>query len=119
MSKFTEPEAAMLYAINAAGLEHPEHEYRFHTRRRWRFDFAYPGRLIAIEVEGLGRREPDGSWNPNGGGHQTRAGMTKDCEKYNEAALAGWTLIRVTAGMIKSGAAIEYVERALEVRGED
>ncbi len=34
-------------------------------------------------------------------------------EKYNEAALAGITVVRVTPAMIRDGRALEYVKRAL------
>lgn len=33
-------------------------EYRFHDKRKWRFDYAIPEHKIAIEVEG-------GVWNSN------------------------------------------------------
>ncbi len=119
MAKYTGPEAAMLKAIHAVGLPEPVHQHRFHPTRRWRLDFAWPDRMVALEVEGLGRREKDGTWNPDGGGHQTRDGFTKDVEKYNEAVLLGWTLIRVTSGMITKGSAIEFVERALASEAGD
>jgi len=59
--------------------------------RRWRFDFAHPGTRIAIEVEG-------GTWT--GGRHTRGSGYAKDCEKYNEAQLNGWTVFRLTREMI-------------------
>lgn len=59
--------------------------------RRWRFDFAHPGTRIAIEIEG-------GTWT--GGRHTRGSGYAKDCEKYNEAQLAGWTVFRLTGEMI-------------------
>lgn len=62
-------------------------EYRFHKKRRWRFDFAIPSLKIGIEYEGL---------NSNQSGHTTLLGYTKDCEKYNAAALEGWTVLRYT-----------------------
>ena len=104
----------MLRAIHAVGLPEPVHQHRFHPTRKWRLDFAWLDRMVALEVEGLGRREQDGTWNPTGGGHQTRIGFEKDCEKYTEVSLAGWVLIRVTSAMITDGRAIEFVERALE-----
>lgn len=82
----------------------PEREYRFAPPRRWRFDFAWPHRLLAIEVEG-------GIWTQ---GRHTRAqGFLADAEKYNEAMLAGWRILRVTGEHIRSGQAIHWIERAL------
>lgn len=43
--------------------------------------------MIAIELEG-------GIWS--GGRHTRGKGFEGDCDKYNEAALAGWTVFRLT-----------------------
>jgi very-short-patch-repair endonuclease len=64
-----------------------EKEYRFHPIRKWRFDFAIPSKMIAIEYEGL---------NSLKSGHTTLSGYTKDTEKYNEAQALGWKVIRFT-----------------------
>lgn len=85
------------------GLEAPEVEHRFHATRRWRFDFAWPLRMIALEVEGGTAR---------GGRHNKAIGFEKDCEKYNEAARLGWKVYRVTSAMVKDGRAIETMRRA-------
>jgi hypothetical protein len=34
-------------------------------------------------------------------------------EKYNEASLAGWRIVRVTPKDVKTGAALKWVERIL------
>lgn len=62
-------------------------EYRFHPVRRWRFDFANPEFKIAIEYEG-------GVWRR--GRHIRPVGFINDCDKYNAAALHGWTVLRYT-----------------------
>jgi hypothetical protein len=36
----------------------------------------------------------------------------RDCEKFTEASLAGWTLILITAESVDSGQAVEWVRRA-------
>jgi len=81
-----------------------EEEYRFHETRRWRFDFAWPEIKLAAEVEG-------GTWA--GGRHVRGKGFESDCEKYNEAALLGWTVLRFTASMVDDGMAVGFLERAL------
>lgn len=96
----------LLWQIAVHGLPEPVAEYRFHPERRWRFDFAWPDRRIALEVEGL---------THNGGRHQRIKGYTQDLQKYNDAALRGWMLIRVTPAMIRGFSAIEVVRRAFEV----
>lgn len=56
-------------------------ELVFHPDRKWRFDFAWPGAMLALELEGVGR-------------HQTFIGYKADCEKYNAACLLGWRVLR-------------------------
>lgn len=97
-------EALLLTHIRAVKLAMPVPEYRFHETRRWRFDFAYPDRQLAIEVEG-------GTWT--NGRHNRAKGFEADCEKYNAAVLKGWSVLRFTGDMIRSGKAIETLERAL------
>lgn len=65
-----------------------EKEYRFWPKRRFRFDYSWPGMLIAIEYEGIfgGKSR-----------HMTVKGYTNDCIKYNKAAQDGWRVYRFTA----------------------
>lgn len=81
------------------------HEYSH--ERDWRFDFAWPPQHLALEVDG-------GTWN--GGRHVRGAGYEEDCRKLNEALVRGWRVLRFTTDMVKSGEALELVERALGVR---
>jgi len=90
--------------LEMEGLPEPEREYRFHPRRRWRFDFAWPERRLAAEIEG-------GTFVR--GRHVRPQGYENDCEKYNEAALAGWRVLRFTGAMVRDGRAIEAVKRVL------
>jgi len=77
-------------------------EYEFHPVRDWRFDYALPEQNIAIEYEGIYSKKSR---------HLTIKGFREDCRKYNEAALLGWVVIRVTNDMLKSGEVIEYLEK--------
>lgn len=90
--------------IRNAGLPLPKTEYCFHPDRKYRFDFAWPEYMIALEVEG-------GTYT--GGRHVTPSGFEKDCEKYNDAACLGWSVIRVTSNMIDDFRAINYMIRVL------
>ena len=99
-------EAVLASHMTAIGLDF-EREHRFHPVRRWRFDFALVKYRIGIEAEGL-------QGNPNKKSrHTTISGYGKDCEKYNEAALLGWTVLRFTRDMIKSGRALQTIEQAI------
>jgi very-short-patch-repair endonuclease len=79
-------------------------EYQFDAARRWRFDFAWPDELVAVEVEG-------GTWSA--GRHSRGSGFEADCVKYGEAAVRGWLVIRVTTEMVDDGRAVNLVGRAL------
>jgi len=96
----------LLYAqIEQARLPLPVLEHRFHPVRKWRFDFAWIERKLAVEIEG-------GVWIR--GRHTRGSGFEKDCIKYNAAVLAGWRVLRFTGGMIDSGLALTTIERALK-----
>lgn len=66
---------------------------------------AWIGLMVALEVEG-------GTWIR--GRHVRPQGYSLDCIKYSEAAILGWIVIRVTSDMIKSGKAIDLLERAIK-----
>jgi hypothetical protein len=72
--------------------EQPAREYHFHPSRDWRFDFAFPERLVAVEIEGA---------TFAGGRHSRGAGFRDDCHKYNAAAGLGWRVFRFTTDMIQ------------------
>ena len=99
-------EDALASQIAALGLPAPTREHRFDPARRWRFDFAWPGCMLALEVEG-------GTWATSR--HTTGRGYEQDCEKYNAAAIAGWRVLRVTGTMIHSGSALALLEQALAI----
>lgn len=97
----SELEESLALAIRALHLPTPAREYKFHRQRRWRFDFAWPEQMIAVECEG-------GAWN--GGRHTRGKGFIDDCVKYNEATRMGWSVYRFPADLIKNGDAIELIE---------
>lgn len=68
-----------------------ESEFRFHPARRWRADYAHLESRTLIELEG-------GVWV--GGRHNRAAGFVADAEKYFEAALAGWRVVRLVDSQI-------------------
>ena len=77
-------------------------EYKWHSTREWRFDFAWPDLRVAVEVEGLVR-------NATQGGHQNMKGYSDNCEKYNHAQLWGWQVYRFTNQHIKSGLSLIHI----------
>ncbi len=79
-------------------------EYQFAPPRKWRFDFACPGKSIAIEIEG-------GVWVNSR--HVRGSGYIKDMEKYNTAAVMGWKVLRFTPDQLMTNKTIETIKSAL------
>lgn len=98
-------EERLWFIIVLEKLPRPEREFKFHPHRKWRFDFAYPDRKVAIECEG-------GTWSR--GRHTRGSGFEADCEKYNAAAILGWKVLRLTSSMIDSRLAVRLVTEALQ-----
>lgn len=94
----------------AGGRAEPVTEWEFHPDRRWRFDYAWPAHLIALEVEGL---------THEGGRHQTIKGYSHDLEKYNAAGLTGWLVLRCTYKMLSDGTVYRLLDEAFRLRGCD
>ncbi len=84
-----------------------EQEYKFHPERKWRADFLITGTKILIEVEG-------GIWS--GGRHTRGRGFIGDMEKYNSAAMMGFTVLRFSTEQVKSGLAVQQIEKMVSER---
>lgn len=85
-------DAYVRLAAQIAGWGMPVAEHRFHPTRRWRFDYAWVQHKLALEIEG-------GIWV--GGRHNRATGFVKDVEKYNEAAVLGWRVLRLTPAQVQ------------------
>ncbi|WP_085841152.1 DUF559 domain-containing protein, partial [Acinetobacter baumannii] len=68
---------------------------------KWRADFLITGKKILIEVEG-------GIWS--GGRHTRGKGYLGDMEKYNSAAMMGFTVLRFSTEQVKSGLVLKQIE---------
>lgn len=77
-------------------------EARFHESRRWRFDFLWPLKRVALEIEG-------GVFMR--GRHVRPKGFIDDCEKYNAATLAGYRVYRIPVVKGWQDAAMGFVQR--------
>lgn len=83
-----------------------EREFFFHPTRKWRSDWRVKATRVLIEFEG-------GLFKKRAAGHSSVTGILRDLDKYNEAALAGFTVIRVAPPHVKSGQGLKWVERAI------
>lgn len=103
-------ELALLQHIRFVGLPEPEREVVFALPRKWRFDLAYPDLMLAIECEG-------GTFVT--GAHSRGRHFESDCDKYNEATLKGWRILRFTTDQINDGRAVQVIERAFNQDSND
>lgn len=81
------------------GSRQPIREYIPFPPRKWRLDFAWPERKLAVEIESSV--------------HRIRNRFASDIPKYNRLALEGWTLLRFTRQMVESAEAIDTVKAVL------
>lgn len=85
---------------------HPDREYRFHRKRLWRLDFAWPERMVGVEIEG-------GIWmkgaTGRGGAHSLPSNIIRDMEKHNEATRLGWRIFRFTPTELHKGIAQAFM----------
>jgi len=91
-------------------LPEPKREFVFHEERNWRFDFAWPEKKLAVEIQGGGFIQ---------GRHNRGFHQAKDFEKQREAARMGWVVLpfgTMDVGVAGSGkifSVIEYVSIVL------
>ena len=101
----SELESSLLLQLRECGVPEPIREYTFHPKRRWRFDMAWPDRMLAVEVEG-------GTYAHSR--HTSGPGFHRDCEKYNTATLHGWRVIRFDCRMVNNGEAASLIQALLD-----
>lgn len=104
LARRSKAEEELASQLKLVGLPRPVREYKFAADRRWRFDFAWPTRMVALEVDG-------GVWIA--GRHTRGQGFANDIEKLNHAVWAGWRVYRVTPEMVSDGRARALMERVL------
>lgn len=101
-------ELAVFWVIlDRQAIPRPDTEHRFAIEsdgRRWAFDFAWPDRMLALEVEG-------GVWTR--GRHTRGKGYIEDMAKYSVAAVNGWAVIRCTWQNLTDEFTTELIRRGL------
>jgi very-short-patch-repair endonuclease len=102
-------ERTLAAQLDRAGVAYQQ-EYRFAPPRRFRADFAIfrdgnDKPVLLVEVEG-------GVWTR--GRHVRGSGYTADMEKYNLAAMTGYTVLRFTPRDVKDGTALAAIQAALD-----
>lgn len=98
-------EDQLAWQIRIAGLPTPIRQFIFHPIRQWKSDFVWPKYNLICEVEG-------GVYIK--GRHTRGVGFENDCEKYNNATILGYRVLRVTARHIQSGEALQWISEILD-----
>ena len=101
----SELETLFAFQCRAVGLPEPTPQYRFHSKRKWRLDFAWVDLKVAVETHG-------GTWSR--GRHTRGGGFAKDREKMNAAILLGWRVLEFTSDMVSRGEAVEVTEQLIK-----
>ena len=86
------------------GIPVPEYEYRFCPERKWRFDAAWVGSKVFLEIDG-------GTWI--NGGHNRGSGYARDTEKRNAAAAMGWRGLRCEPSTLCTFETMTAIKNAL------
>jgi hypothetical protein len=68
-------------------------EYKFHNKRKWRYDWAVPSLKVAFEYNGIMSEKSR---------HTTKTGYTGDMEKLNAGQALGWKIFQFTPINYKS-----------------
>ena len=95
-----------LMALHLAELGVPYcRQYVYVPGRNFRADFALPSLRLLVEVQGgiYSRRA-----------HGSITGVLADLKRGNEAAIAGWHVLRVTPDEVSDGRALALVRRFIE-----
>lgn len=87
-----------------------QREYKFHPKRRWRFDFAHVPTKTAFEIMG-------GLYQAQSG-HRSKEGVSRDYEKMNAAQEMGWQVFSVTSANLNDAGFIEGLINYVRGRSE-
>ena len=83
-------------------------EFRFNSIRKFKFDYAHLKLKIAVEIEG-------GIYQ--GTGHAKIGRYLSDMEKYNDAQIRGWIVLRFAHG--QDNLIANDIKKAVEKRNKE
>jgi very-short-patch-repair endonuclease len=114
-SQASKVEDSLFAEMKLFGLPLPVRQHIFHPTRRWRFDFAWIDRKIAVEIQG-------GIFMKGGGAHNRGAFMELDYDKINAAQVLGWKVFqfgpsqcRGKSRTMRASAALEFLDRVFRL----
>lgn len=95
-------EALLALQLRAFKMPAFERNFRCIPGRKFELDFAIPDRRIGVEVQGMV--------------HRIQSKFKADIEKRALLLLSGWRVLEVGGTEIRSGQAIAWIEKLLEVK---
>lgn len=102
-------EAELAFQLRACNIDFKA-QFQFHPERKWRFDFCFPEKLLAVEIQGITKIGFTDKGQAFVGGHQSPKGMREDLEKFDEAMRMGWRVYCCDQKMVTSGRALQTIE---------
>ena len=99
-------EEAFGFWCRALRLPSPQRNYRFHPKRRFEIDYAWPEYRIGIEIQG-------GIFIPAGGAHSRPMNIIRDMTKHNLLLDAGWRVWHYTPKEAIDGIAVQHIDKVL------
>jgi very-short-patch-repair endonuclease len=92
--------------LKTLGVPSPVQQFKFVPDRKFSADFAWPDRMILVELEG-------GIWRRGGGAHSHPSNILRDIEKQTLAAFHGYRVFRFWENDIKSWTAAKMMADVL------
>lgn len=96
--KVTDYNEMLAFQLNEAQITHYCCEYMFDSERNWRIDFVFSGKL-AVEIDGAV--------------HRIKGRWEKSFEREQAIFFAGRRLLKVSTKQVRSGEAVDVIQRAL------
>lgn len=91
-----------------------EYPFALDEGRKFRFDFAFPGLSVAVEIQGGARAvryTKEGKML--GGAHHSPEGRRRDMEKMNLAMKLGWRVIQGEWKDIEDGSTAKIIDELI------
>lgn len=91
--------------LEGQGIGGFQQEVEFHPERKWRWDFAWPDRMIAVEIQGGTEKHYLGDQSH----HSTPQGYRNDLEKQREGQRLGWQVFAFTGLEVRNLSALRFL----------
>lgn len=95
----SEIEELMAEQLKVYGLPEPVRQLKYLEDRKFRADFAWPDRMIALEVDGAV--------------HRIKGTFQRSFEREYLLKMAGWQVLHVGGNEVRKGIAIEWIRNLL------